>query len=159
MAESLDDGRGKTKNDRNRFGEWVEALNALLGTTSKEMAERIDVDRSAISIATHGASGMRPKTVVALIQAYQILAQEREVPLPTNWEMHFGLSWYDSADLGGRGDQTLASLQYRAAQSEHATSVIVALIRENDRLRRENERLARENATLRRNGSDNKKRL
>jgi hypothetical protein len=151
MADSLDDG-GKAKNDLNHFGEWVNALNGVLGTTSAEMAERIGVDRSALSIATHGASGMRPKTVVALIHAYSAVAEERGVPLPAIWEIHFSLSWFNDVEIESGASQTLAHLQYDAIRYERMSRLLAGMTREI-------ERLARENETLKRNGSDTKKRF
>ncbi len=148
MTSSNESDGGKTKeNDLNRFGRWVNALNTIVGTNITEMAERIGVQKSTLSTAMHGQRGMLTSNIVALAVAYRDLAREREVPLPASWDSHFGLSWYNSADLGGRGDQTLASLQYSAMQSR----VIVSMAREIVRLTSENE-------TLKRNGSDTKKR-
>ena len=158
MNESSSEG-GKAKEKYNRFGLWVNALNTLLGTNITEMASRIGVGKSTLSTAMRGERGMLPANLVALKNAYQVLADERGMPLPASWDSHFGLSWYDSPDLSGMGDQTLASLQHRATQIERTTKLVVSMMREIEQLRKENERLIRENATLKRNGSDTKKRF
>ncbi len=154
----LPTGEGKTfrqKENLNRLGRWVEALNTILGTNQTEMAGRIGIVKQTLSDATRGKGGAGRETILALAEKYRLLAESRGVTLPVAWELFFSVSWFDSSEVIGGADQTLESLEF-----------VASVIKERDMLRRNivkertrKEELARENQILRRENRAMKKEI
>ncbi len=145
----LPTGEGKTfrqKENLNRLGRWVEALNTILGTNQTEMARRIGIVKQTLSDATRGKGGAGRETILALAEKYRLLAETREVILPVAWELFFSVSWFDSSEVIGGADQALENLEF-----------VASVIKERDTLRRDIEKerarkgeLTKENQLLRR---------
>src|SRR6266567_358252 len=113
----LPTGEGKTfrqKENLNRLGRWVEALNTILGTNQTEMAGRIGIVKQTLSDATRGKGGAGRETILALAEKYRLLAESKGVVLPVAWELFFSVSWFDSAEVIGGADQALEALENRA---------------------------------------------
>src|SRR6266567_740040 len=154
----LPTGEGKTfrqKENLNRLGRWVEALNTILGTNQTEMAGRIGIVKQTLSDATRGKSGAGRETILALAEKYRLLAKSKGVTLPVAWELFFSVSWFDSSEVIGGADETLESLEF-----------VASVIKERDMLRRNivkertrKEELARENQILRRENRAMKKEI
>lgn len=90
---------GRQKQNLTLFGRWIEALNVACQTNQVEIALRAHMQKSMLSKVTRGQSTIRRTTVLKLLHVYEVLAQEREVTLPENWQAYFFLAWSDDDSL------------------------------------------------------------
>ncbi len=149
---------GKTfrqKDNLNRFGRWVEALNKILGTNQTEIAQRAGIAKSTVSTATRYPQSPTKETIVALAEKYRLLAELKGIALPVGWETFFGVAWLESSEIIGGADQALESLEAWAAVIEESeimrrqvtmlkrkrlSAELLTILEENEKLKKENER-------------------
>lgn len=139
----------KQKENLNRFGQYTEALNAILGTNQVEMALRIEMDRTSLSYYSRNAAGPSKEIVTKLERAYLQMAQERHIVLPMAWDVFFRETLIEVSTNDG-AFQMLAHLESWAALAKERNELKLEV----ERTRREQQRsgkraLLAENALLR----------
>ena len=86
----MNEGKKKPrKQNLNRFGRFMEALNVILGTSQVDMAVRISMAKMSLSYQSRDPDGPSKDIVMKLEAAYFALAKQKGVGLPVAWDVFF----------------------------------------------------------------------
>ena len=145
--------------EKNRLGRWMDVMNYLCKTSYAQIARQIGVTRGALSQSIYGEGGVKPETAFAIMEWYDVLLKQQNIPLSDSWKTFFLLSWFREGGIVGHADVALQHMEFVAGLKKERDKLqrqvealskgslagdYLALLDENERLKGELERLGEE---------------